>query len=49
MLENYPPNTDEEEEFYEHHRIVADKGQTLMRIDHYLKHHLSKDKYTKGD
>jgi len=42
MLENQlPPNEDEEEEFYEHHRIVADKGQTLMRIDHYLKHHLS--------
>jgi 23S rRNA pseudouridine1911/1915/1917 synthase len=47
MLENYPPNTDEEEEFYEHHRIVADKGQTLMRIDHYLKHHLSNVTRTK--
>lgn len=41
MLENTLPNSEEEEDFYEHHRIVADKGQTLMRIDHYLKHHLS--------
>lgn len=47
MLENHSPNTDEEEEFYEHHRIVADKGQTLMRIDHYLKHHLSNVTRTK--
>jgi 23S rRNA pseudouridine1911/1915/1917 synthase len=47
MIENHSPNTDEEEEFYEHHRIVADRGQTLMRIDHYLKHHLSNVTRTK--
>lgn len=41
MQENNPYLTEEDEELYEHHRIVADKGQTLMRIDHYLKHHLS--------
>jgi len=35
-------NLDEEEdELYEHHRIVADKGQGLMRLDLYLKHHLA--------
>ncbi|MFN8343911.1 MAG: RluA family pseudouridine synthase [Spirosomataceae bacterium] len=47
MLENHSLPNDDEEEFYEHHRIVADKGQTLMRIDHYLKHHLSKVTRTK--
>ncbi|MEZ4901705.1 MAG: RluA family pseudouridine synthase [Spirosomataceae bacterium] len=48
MLENHSTNAeDEEEEFYEHHRIVADRGQTLMRIDHYLKHHLANVTRTK--
>lgn len=28
--------TEEEEEFYEHHRIVVDKGQNLLRIDKFL-------------
>ena len=27
---------DNEQEFFEHHRIVVDKGQTLLRIDKYL-------------
>lgn len=27
---------DEQEELYEHHRIVADPGQTLMRVDKFL-------------
>ncbi|MFN4145923.1 MAG: RluA family pseudouridine synthase [Runella sp.] len=31
---------DEEESWYEHHRIIADRGQSLMRLDHYLRHHL---------
>ncbi len=38
---------DEEDELYEHHRIVADKGQGLMRLDHYLKHHLANVTRTK--
>jgi len=48
MLENHSINTeDEEEELYEHHRIVVDRGQTLMRIDHYLRHHLANVTRTK--
>jgi 23S rRNA pseudouridine1911/1915/1917 synthase len=30
----------DEDELYEHYRIVVDKGQTLMRIDKYLLHHI---------
>ena len=39
---NEEPQTanEEEDELYEHHRIVVDKGQGLMRLDHYLKHHI---------
>jgi 23S rRNA pseudouridine1911/1915/1917 synthase len=33
---------DENDELYEHYKIEADKGQTLMRIDKYLPHHLKK-------
>ena len=40
-------NLDDEDELYEHHRIVADKGQGLMRLDHYLKHHLGNITRTK--
>ncbi|WP_428660584.1 RluA family pseudouridine synthase [Runella sp.] len=47
MSENQALPADEEDELYEHHRIVADRGQTLMRIDHYLKHHLSNVTRTK--
>lgn len=28
----------EEEEFFEHHRFVADKGQSLLRVDKFLMH-----------
>lgn len=41
MEQNKPieePN--EESELYEHHRIVVDKGQALLRIDKYLQMHL---------
>ncbi len=31
---------EEENELYEHHRIVADKGQSLLRIDKFLYHKL---------
>lgn len=47
MTENQSLIADEEDEMYEHHRIVADRGQTLMRLDHYLKHHLSNVTRTK--
>ncbi|AEI50823.1 RluA family pseudouridine synthase [Runella slithyformis] len=47
MTENQSFIADEEDEMYEHHRIVADRGQTLMRLDHYLKHHLSNITRTK--
>ncbi|NBB18737.1 RluA family pseudouridine synthase [Runella sp. CRIBMP] len=47
MTENQLLTTDEEDELYEHHRIVVDRGQTLMRIDQYLKHHLSNVTRTK--
>jgi 23S rRNA pseudouridine1911/1915/1917 synthase len=32
---------EEEEELYEHHKIVADKGQTLLRIDKFLSDRLA--------
>ncbi len=47
MTENQLLTTDEEDELYEHHRIVVDRGQSLMRIDQYLKHHLSNVTRTK--
>lgn len=43
MEQNKPINIEEqneESELYEHHRIVVDKGQTLLRIDKYLQMHL---------
>lgn len=42
-MDNFNENIDineEDDELYEHFRVVADKGQTLMRIDKYLIHHL---------
>ena len=30
------PEGGEEQELYEHHRIVCDKGQSLMRLDKFL-------------
>jgi len=40
MIEETPITHEEEDELYEHHRVVVDKGQGLMRLDHYLKHHV---------
>ena len=43
MEQNKPIDIEEqneESELYEHHRIVVDKGQTLLRIDKYLQMHL---------
>lgn len=36
MIENTETEINEESELYEHHRIVVDKGQGLMRIDKFL-------------
>lgn len=37
----------EEDELYEHHRIIVDKGQTLMRIDRFLMDRLPNASRTK--
>jgi len=29
-------NDDEEQELYEHHRIIVDKGQEMIRIDKFI-------------
>lgn len=36
MSEEVQENSGENEEFYEHHRIVVDKGQSPLRIDKFL-------------
>lgn len=37
MTENFEHDgTDESDELYEHHRIVVDKGQALLRVDKFL-------------
>jgi len=36
MLEENEKTTEEQDELYEHYRIVADKGQSLLRIDKFL-------------
>lgn len=47
MTEETQSSHEEEDELYEHHRIVVDKGQGLMRLDHYLKHHVPNATRTK--
>ncbi len=37
---NGPEGEDEENSLYEHHRVVADKGQQLLRVDRFLLDHL---------
>lgn len=39
--ENEVGETTEEQELHEHHRIVADPGQGLMRLDKFLFDHLA--------
>lgn len=39
--------TTEEDALYEHHRIVVDKGQELLRIDKYLQMHIANVSRTK--
>ncbi len=43
LQEDAPATSDngEEQELYEHHRLVADPGQSLMRLDKFLFDHLS--------
>ena len=36
-----PESSDEQEELYERHRVVVDKGQELLRLDKYLMMHIS--------
>ena len=36
LQEGFEPGADEEEELYEHHRLVADAGQTPLRVDRFL-------------
>lgn len=36
MIDQQPDFTDDEDDLYEHHRIVVDAGQSLLRIDRFL-------------
>jgi len=47
MSENDLEITSEEDDLFEHYRIVADKGQSLMRLDKYLSLHLANASRTK--
>ena len=47
MIEEEKNLLDEEQELFEHHRITADKGQALLRIDKYLLHKLAHASRTK--
>ncbi len=47
MIEKEKNLLDEEQELFEHHRITADKGQALLRIDKYLLHKLAHASRTK--
>ena len=38
--DSYLQNTSDVDELYEHHRIVVDKGQSLLRIDKFLMNRL---------
>lgn len=40
MNEDLDPVEGEEQDLYEHHRIVVDKGQSLFRIDKFLMHRI---------
>ena len=47
MIEEEKNLLDEEQELFEHHRITADKGQALLRIDKYLLYKLANASRTK--
>lgn len=38
--QNEPNLEEEDDELYEHYRIVADKGQSLMRLDLFIRQHV---------
>lgn len=40
-MEEKTENFEENSELFEHHRIVADPGQTLLRVDKFLNHHIA--------
>lgn len=39
-IQNIPELPEEDKELYEHHRFVADPGQSLLRIDKFLTNHI---------
>ncbi len=41
MTNDLSDSSDPEDELFEHYRFVVDRGQSPMRLDHYLKHHVS--------
>lgn len=47
MTDLQPDFTDEEDDLYEHHRIVVDPGQSLLRLDRYLDIRLANTSRTK--
>lgn len=47
MTDQQPDFTDDEDDLYEHHRIVVDAGQNLLRIDRFLLLKLPKASRTK--
>lgn len=47
MIEQELPQEDQDDELFEYHRIVADKGQSLVRIDKFLMDRLSNATRTK--
>ena len=47
MLSDEPEITSEEDDLFEHYRIVADKGQSLMRLDKFLSLHVPNASRTK--
>jgi 23S rRNA pseudouridine1911/1915/1917 synthase len=42
MMQDELPEQSEQSELYEHHRIIADKGQGLLRVDKFLFNRLEK-------
>ena len=40
LQEDIDDNDDENNELYEHFRVVADRGQQLLRVDKFLQDHL---------
>ena len=47
MQEEDIRNESEDQDLYEHHRIVVDKGQSLLRIDKFLMHRIENASRTK--